>query len=268
MATEQQEFNLTLQLLDVKDLPLSFFDSTISEIRRLLTSIEENKYGGYTHANWVVDSDQLQIKASVNGVSSEELQSIISDAYQAFQATGTQEKEEWPQSLDEPTRRVARRIINRARRAAPATRIEAVGHEPLIIQGTSKPDRISRPRSQHKETYEAWSSIDGELDVISVRHRPSFVIYEHGTQHRINCSFPDEWMDRVKDYLGFRIIAEGYVRYRGDGVPISLSDPTSLERVNDPKENDISVYRGSLPGIAGGLSSYEYIRQLREETNA
>lgn len=96
-------------------------------------------------------------------------------------------------------------------------------------------ERVYRSRHR-KKTYASWSSVDGELDVISVRHQPSFVIYEHGTQYRVSCTFPDEWMDTVKDYLGLRVIAEGYVRYREDGVPISLSQPTSLQRVPEPED--------------------------------
>jgi hypothetical protein len=260
MANEHGKFNLKLQLLDVKELPLSFFDSTIGELRQLLMSIEETRFGGFAHAKWLVDTDQLQITASVNGLSAEELQDVLTDAYQAFQASETNKEDAWPPSFDEPTRRVVRRIISRVKKVAPVTRIEAVGHEPLLIK---RPATI-RPRIHRKETYAAWSSVDGELDVISVRHQPSFVIYEHGTQHRVRCAFPDEWMDRVKDYLGFRVIAEGFIHYREDGVPVALSQPTALERVPEPKEQDISVYRGALPGITGGMSSYEYVRQLRE----
>lgn len=263
-TTEEERFNLKLQLFDVKGLPLSFFDSTISEIRQMLSSIEDKRFGGLSHANWVVDTDQLQITASVNGASAEELQSTITDVYQGFQAAETNKEEDWPSVFDEPARRVVRRIISRVKRTAPETRIEAAGHRPLVIQGIAKEAIMLTHPKVHKETYSTWSSVDGNLDVISVRHKPSFVIYEHGTQHRVQCSFPDLWLDRVKNYLGLRVITEGFVRYRADGVPISVSDPTSLEIVPEPKEQDVSVYRGALPGITGGLSSYEYIRQLRE----
>ena len=115
-----------------------------------------------------------------------------------------------------------------------------------------------------RATYAAWSSIDGKLDVISVHRQPSFVIYEHGTGYRVRCVFPDNYLDRVKDYLGSRVIVEGFVHYRGDGMPLMVSQPTAIQKMDAPKQEDISVYRGSLPGISGGLSSYEYVRQLRE----
>ena len=123
---------------------------------------------------------------------------------------------------------------------------------------------FGRAVRSRKETYSAWSFVDGKLDVISVHHQPSFVIFEHGSQQAVYCTFPDSWMSTVKDYLGLRVITEGYVHYNEKGLPISLSEPTSLEKVPDPKQQDILAYRGSMPGISGGLSSYEYVRQLRE----
>jgi transposase-like protein len=149
----------------------------------------------------------------------------------------------------------------RVKKVATVTRIETLGQKPLLIK---RPVETLSTHRQHKKSYASWSSIDGKLDVISVHRNPSFVIYEHGTEQRILCTFPDEWMDRVKDYLGLRVIAEGYIHYSESGLPISLSQPTSLERVPEPKQRDVGVYRGMLPGISGGLSSYEYIRRLRE----
>jgi len=118
---------------------------------------------------------------------------------------------------------------------------------------------------ERTDSYSAWSSVDGRLDVISVRKQPYFVIYEHGTNNRIRCTFPDEWLNTVKDYLGRRVRAEGYVHYRQDGIPAALTLPSTLERVPDPDQLDITVYRGALPGISEELSSYEYVRRLRED---
>jgi len=151
-------------------------------------------------------------------------------------------------------------VINRIRKAANVSKIEVVGHEPLLIQRTTE----KQPKRSKRATYASWSSIDGKLDVISVHRQPSFVIYEHGTGYRVRCVFPDEYLGRVKDYLGFRVIVEGFVHYRGDGIPLMLSQPTAIQKLDAPKQEDISVYRGLLPSISGGLSSYEYVRQLRE----
>jgi hypothetical protein len=244
--------------MEQRALPLEFFKRTSDDIGTLLRLIEERRTGEQPHAQWVVDTDHLAVFASANGLSSEELQEIVTDAYEGFKVLEEQ-GDIWPPSITEEAQAITRRVVNRVRRMAPA-RIEVIGHEPLLIKPQ---DPQTRPRRIH-ERYAAWSSIDGRLDVISVRRQPYFVIYEHGTNQRIRCSFPDDWLGLVKDYLGYRVTAEGFIHYRTDGAPVSLSSPTSLERVPEPEQIDITSYRGTMPGITGGLSSYEYVRQMRD----
>ena len=99
----------------------------------------------------------------------------------------------------------------------------------------------------------AWSSVDGKPDVISVRRLPYFVIFEHVTEYRFRRIFPDDFLPQVKDYLGQRVVAEGFVHYRSDGIPMTLTNPTSLERVPDPEQEDITSYRGQCLGLLGGV---------------
>lgn len=117
-------------------------------------------------------------------------------------------------------------------------------------------------KSGHQEIVTAWSSVDGKLDVISVRRQPYFVIDEHLSTNQVRCTFPDDWMPIVKDLLGHRVVAEGLVRYRPDGTISSLSEPISIQPVPEPRRT-IAELRGTLPGISGNLSSVDYIRQIR-----
>ena len=242
-------------------LPLEFVTRTTRDLREVLKIIEHARTGR-THAAWSVDADEIQITASVNGMGAEELQDIITDAYEAFRA-GSQEVNEWPPTLAYEAQRIIRRILGRVQRTAVAS-IEVDDHAPLLI-GPKTKVKSESSLTDLPEQLSAWSSVDGRLDVISVRRLPYFVIFEHATEHRVHCSFPDEFLPQVKDYLGFRVLAEGFVRYRHDGTPAELTKPVSLERVPDPDEPDMTVYRGSMPGITNSLSSYEYIRRMRDE---
>lgn len=259
MATEPDKFTLRLQM-ERRGLPLEFFTNTTKDIRAVLRSIEESRSGQPPLAAWWVDADDIQITASVNGVGPEELQDIISDTYEGFRVGGGQQGE-WPPTIPADARRTMQRLVNRIKRTSPAS-LEADGHEPLQIE----PRVQSRQEATHVQ-YSAWSSIDGTLDVISVRRQPYFVIFEHVTEHRVRCSFPDDLVSVVKDNLGCRVIAEGFVRYRHDGVPMSLTDTRSLKRVPDPEVEDITEYRGAMPEFTNGLSSYDYVRLMRESEN-
>lgn len=85
---------------------------------------------------------------------------------------------------------------------------------------------------------------------------------ESGTGQQVVCTFPDDWAPVVRDLLGHRVIVEGFVRYRADGTPKSLSEPISIQSVPEPKRSLLEL-RGALPGISGGLSSFDYVKQLR-----
>ena len=259
MTTELQRFSLRLQLQRL-GLPLSFVEHTVKDLRDVLRIIEESRTGQSAHDSWSVDTNEIQITASVNGVSTEELQDIISDAYEGFKAVEQQESD-WPPGLVDEAQKKITRIINRVKRTAEA-HLDAEGHDTLYIEPAPQTSR-GHPREQ----YSAWSSIDGMLDVISVRRIPYFVIFEHVTTYRVRCLFPEDFLPQVKNYLGLRVVAEGFVHYRSDGRPARLTNPTSLERVPDPAQEDITFYRGTMPGITGVLSSYEYVRQMRGAEN-
>ncbi len=256
MAAERERFSLQLRL-ERPGLPLEFFVNTTRDIRTVLRSIEESRSGQPPHATWWVNADDIHITASVNGVGPEELQDIISDAYEGFRA-GEGRQGEWPPTISADARQTMQRLVNRIKRTSPAS-LEADGHEPLRIE-----PRVQKRQKPTQVQYAAWSSIEGTLDVISVRRQPYFVIFEHATEYRVRCSFPDEFLPKVKDNLGCRVIAEGFIRYRHDGVPVSLTDPSYLERVPDPEVEDITEYRGTMPEFTNSLSSYEYVRQMRE----
>lgn len=256
--TNREQLNFSLVLDEHEDkLPLSFFSNTSEELRKLFTSIEKSRLGGESSAKWYVNTNNIRIITYANGVSTEELQEIITDAYEGFRVSGSEDDKQWPVSFDEPTKEIVRKIVSRIKRTSTA-KVEAIGHEPLVINV----EQAIIPRKWNSR-YAAWSSIDGKLDVISVRRQPYFVIYEHGINNRVRCVFPDEWMPTIKELLGQRVLVEGFVHYREDGSAISLSNPTEIKPVPDPTYK-ISEFRGAIPGISGNLSSYEYIRAMRE----
>ena len=121
-------------------------------------------------------------------------------------------------------------------------------------------------RGRRQEIITASGSVDGRLEIISVRRHPTFVIDEHASRNQVRCTFPDNWMNTVKDFLGRRVMAEGHLRYRPDGTISSLTEPTSINQVPEPTRS-ISSLRGTLPGISGDLSSVDYIRLMRSGTS-
>ncbi len=261
----RERFTLTL-LVEGGSMPLTFFIRTAEDLRHLLRAIEEAQLGEAPHAEWEVEADRIQIAASVNGVSAEDLENIINDAYQSLKAEEAKDESATPKTLNDRGKRLTRSIVNRARRTTSVT-VNAPGQEPVHIKPAppkvvDAQAALSAPR-RRPEVMTAWGSVDGELDVISVRRRAYFVIYEHGSNNQIRCTFPDEWLETVKDLLGYRVIAEGNLRYRTDGRVSTLTEPTAINPVPEPQRKSLTEFRGVIPGISGELSSADYVRQLR-----
>ena len=213
--TTPDRFTLTFFIEDGR-MPLTFFVRTTQDLQKLLRAIEEAQLGDESHAQWEIDTDRIQIAASVNGVSAEDLESIVNDAYQGLKAIDAQDDAGIPNTIDDQAKRLTRSIVNRAKRTVPVT-VETPGQEPVYIQ--AEPLRVVPPsRRRRREVLTAWGAVDGQLDVISVRKRAYFVVYEHASRNQVRCTFPDEWMETVKDLLGYRVIVEGNLRYRPDGT--------------------------------------------------
>ena len=240
-------------------MPLTFFLRTTEDLQKLLRAIEQAQLGNADHAQWELDADRIQIGASVNGVSADDLESIINDAYQSLKATDAKDDAGIPRTVDDQTKRLTQTIVNRAKRTVPVT-VDIPGKEPVHIKPLV---HVKSPSlRQRREVLIAWGSVDGQLDVISVRTHAYFVIYEHASSNQVRCTFPDEWMETVKDLLGYRVFVEGNLRYRPDGSVSTLAQPTAIRQVPEPQRS-LADLRGSLPGISGELSSADYIRQLR-----
>ena len=242
-------------------VPLTFFIRTTDDLQKLLRSIEEAQLGEAS-AQWELETDQIQIAASVNGVSANDLESIINDAYQSLKAIDARDDAAIPRTVDDRGKRLTRSIVNRAKRTAQTVVVETLGQEPIYIEPTPLVQAEVPTRRRRREVITAWGSVDGELDVISVRRRAYFVIYEHGSTNQVRCIFPDDWMDTVKDLLGQRIVVEGKLRYRPNGTVSTLTEPTAINPLSEPQRSALQ-FRGALPGISGELSSADYIEQLR-----
>ena len=249
-------------LVEGESMPLRFFVLTSRDLQDLLRRIEKAHIGRDPHTQWEVDADSIRIFASVNGTSADELESIVDDAHRTLWAVEAQDESAIPETVDDKGKEITQRIVGRAKKTAPVT-IEAPGMEPVHIEVEAKDRSTARPARRRRKMLSSWGSVDGQLDVISVRTRPHFVIYEHLRKNQVRCAFPDEWMDKVKDLLGHRVIVKGRLRYRANGTVAAISDPITIDMADEPKRS-LTEFRGLLPGISGELSSSDFIKQLRQ----
>ena len=106
----------------------------------------------------------------MNGVSADDLESIVNDAYQTLKATDAQDETEIPETVNDNGKRLTRTIVNRAKRTVPVT-VETPGQEPIYIEVDPQGQQRLPTSRRRRELVTAWGSVDGRLDVISVRRR-------------------------------------------------------------------------------------------------
>lgn len=115
---------------------------------------------------------------------------------------------------------------------------------------------------------EERATLVGTLETLSVHGaKPKFVIYDPLTNGRIDCFFPENLYEEVKDALPksascpYRVEVTGTAKFNRDGHPTSIV-VQSFKKLRDRSElpsfrdlNDIN--------LSGDLNPTEYIRRLR-----
>lgn len=118
---------------------------------------------------------------------------------------------------------------------------------------------------------EAHGSITGMLEQINI-HNPSnkyFNIYPFVGPSKVECFFPSHLTDIAISGIAKYVRVEGHVRYKcNDPLPYKIN----AEHIEIyPEEDNLASFndlRGIAPDLTNGLSSVEYVRTIRTESNA
>jgi len=143
----------------------------------------------------------------------------------------------------------------------------------IAVNGTTngklgKPIILTHRISEHVETvigprYKTVGSVEGTLDMISIRKPSRFGIRHAITGRSVKCRFSDAMIEQVKAGLGQRVNASGIVYYNAQDEPVRV-DVEWLRVLGDkldlPQASEIG---GSDPDFTDELSTEDYMRSLR-----
>lgn len=109
----------------------------------------------------------------------------------------------------------------------------------LSAQVTASVDAYLEPH------YQDYGSTEGELVVVSASDYLVFYLVDAVTQQKIRCIVPEELETRVLSAFRKRVMAWGLIKYRADGLPVSI------------QVDDFKVFQADadLPSIDDFLSS-------------
>lgn len=250
---------ITLRL-EGEGVKLRTYRSILDDLARILADIERtllHQEKATVSWRWADDDAALQIIATPNGASRETLQSIVSTASSAFRSVAESEGSpiSWPDGFGPTAQRAIQGI---ARKLSQVDRMVVETPDADSVELTSATLHVEV--QSRRTTYLEYSSLEGKLDLISVRKSPQFSIGVRGGRI-VRCSFRSNDMEKVKKALGRDVVAEGWVRFRMDGTPFSIRDAMIQELGEESRTLD--QLAGSAPRLGGKRSAESYVRFLR-----
>lgn len=113
---------------------------------------------------------------------------------------------------------------------------------------------------------ECDGSIEGKLEQINVHHSANiFHIYPEVGPRKVTCKFPAKLYDDAVAAVGRRVEVSGALHYR---VGASFAHQIAVTRIEalppDSELPDWDDLRGRAPDATGGLSSEDFVRELRD----
>lgn len=108
--------------------------------------------------------------------------------------------------------------------------------QPVARLGSDEPDG---PRP-----FNEYGTVEGELEMMSVRGGPHFTIYEPIWDSGVRCTVPDELLDAMPDMWRKRVAAHGLIHYDAEGHPVSIKADEVAPFPHD--ETPIGAFRGIL----------------------
>jgi hypothetical protein len=245
------------------------------DLIRALRNIESNITREAPKVQWRWRDDAaVWAIATPNGVDATTLRKICNEARLGLQRVKEAEGKEidWPQSFGKPAQVSVKHLVRQlAKEPKDAGTIKTVGkpeairfyidgQQPLFIEHV-----VVREEYGHKKRPAEPTSVDGVLDLISVRGGLRFEITEHGTKRKIACLIDsDTLLKQATKALGRRVVVDGMLEYKIGGAPKQVSQIKAIWA--RPKAIPMKSFRGSLPKLTGGLSAEEYVRKIRSRT--
>lgn len=116
-----------------------------------------------------------------------------------------------------------------------------------------------------EDEYEEGSLV-GTLEQINIHGKNKFYIYPTLGAKKVQCVFPTDMKQEIKQGLYERVEVEGTLRYKSwDKFPYAINVKSIEIYPSDDKLPNFSELVGIAPNITGDLSPNEFIRKIRDE---
>jgi hypothetical protein len=113
-----------------------------------------------------------------------------------------------------------------------------------------------------KPTFEAYSSVAGRLESVSLHRAQEFRVWEEGTGRPVVCQFSQSQFEDVRKALGKRVLVHGVLRSNALGHPIIIRVEGIEIYPSEEELPTIEEISGFVPDLTEGKSLAEYMQDL------
>jgi len=117
------------------------------------------------------------------------------------------------------------------------------------------------------EEESSYGTIKGELELINLHDQANkFYIYPIVGPQKVLCHFPDSLKDIAKKSLECKVSITGLMTYKvNEYFPYKIEVENIVIHPSDNELPNLLDLEGIIPNLTNGLSSEEYVKEIRDE---
>lgn len=240
---------------------LKTFVDALENFRRILGGLRGITPADGTQLEWLVT--ELSVSSAVVAAEPECDPAIGLAAVRAVMGglQALERSEPPPHAFSEDSIQAARALVEIAGRAKVRPFISGMQQRLELTRATA----ATAAQLLDVVVWEDFGSIEGSLEMVTIRERYQCNVYESFTGRKVPCHFRREQLDTVKAALGERVSVSGLVRYNRHGQILSIRAEHITIIAGDVNLPSIDELAGIDPNYTGGLRADEYVRRLRDD---
>lgn len=215
-VTKPEKLVLTL---DSGALPSGKFIAAVTSFFRILNSVADSATHTKNAVEWLVEvkrgSAIIQAEAVPNNVDMRYVSEAVHAITSGLDALEAGQRERPPHFTDEAMKAV--RTLSSLSSSDVFVKVTANDFVARLSTQT-----VASVNSVLEASYSDYGSIEGKLEVVSIRQSPKFNLYDDLTDQAVVCHFEEIWLPDVMAAFDRRVSVWGDIRYRKDGLPVNI----------------------------------------------
>lgn len=125
------------------------------------------------------------------------------------------------------------------------------------------PEIIEHAAEAFQGTDEALGSVAGILDVVNLRRQRAVSLYDADKRHAVRCTFPEDLLETVRQYLGSKVRATGIVTRNRVGQVASVKVESLVRAEEEDGAPSVAELTGIAPWYTGDRTAVEHQQWTR-----